>query len=183
MLQWYDGVSDEEAAARAKFGLRWKVALSIELENVQFAKSTLQLFRAQLLVHQQMKQLFEASLRHARAQGYFKSRSINVALDTTPIFGRGAVEDTYNLLAESLRQVLRVLASVEKQSVETFAEEHDFRRYMAASFKGTVAINWDKESERQTVLTSLVADCDRALALVRSALTAHADDAAAVMRL
>jgi hypothetical protein len=90
------------------------------------------------------------------------------------------VEDTYNLLAESLRQVLRVLASVEKQSVETFAEEHDFRRYMAASFKGTVAINWDNESERQTVLTSLVADCDRVLALVRSALTAHADDAAAV---
>jgi Transposase DDE domain len=93
------------------------------------------------------------------------------------------VEDTYNLLAEGLRQVLRVLANIEKSSVESFAEAHDFRRYMAASFKGTVTINWDNESERQTVLTSLVADCDRVLSLVREALSAHADDPAAVKEL
>jgi hypothetical protein len=30
-------------------------------------------------------------------------------LDTTPIFGRGAVKDTYNLLADGMVAVLRVL--------------------------------------------------------------------------
>ena len=46
LLQVHDGVSDEEAKARADFDLRWKVALGIGLEERPFAKSTLQLFTA-----------------------------------------------------------------------------------------------------------------------------------------
>ena len=46
LLQFYEGVSDEEAKARADFDLRWKVALGIGLEERPFAKSTLQLFSA-----------------------------------------------------------------------------------------------------------------------------------------
>ena len=46
LLQAYEGVSDEEAKARADFDLRWKVALGVGLEERPFAKSTLQLFRA-----------------------------------------------------------------------------------------------------------------------------------------
>src|SRR4051812_36998577 len=49
LLQTYAGVSDEEAKARADFDLRWKVALGIALDVRPFAKSTLQLFRAQLI--------------------------------------------------------------------------------------------------------------------------------------
>jgi hypothetical protein len=33
-----------------------------------------------------------------------------VALDTTPILGKGAVKDTYNLLAEGIEQLARRLA-------------------------------------------------------------------------
>jgi hypothetical protein len=49
LLQVHDGVSDEEAKARADFDLRWKVALGIGLEERPFAKSTLQLFRGRAL--------------------------------------------------------------------------------------------------------------------------------------
>jgi hypothetical protein len=38
LLQFYEGVSDEEAKARADFDLRWKVALGIGLEERPFAK-------------------------------------------------------------------------------------------------------------------------------------------------
>jgi hypothetical protein len=50
VLQAQDGVSDEEAKARADFDLRWKVALGVGLEERPFAKSTLQLFRARLIL-------------------------------------------------------------------------------------------------------------------------------------
>jgi hypothetical protein len=50
VLQAYDGVSDDEAKQRADYDLRWKVALGIELDVRPFAKSTLQEFRAQLIV-------------------------------------------------------------------------------------------------------------------------------------
>ena len=36
-------------------------------------------------------------------QGYLKKRSMRVALDTTNILGRGAVRDTFNLLADGSR--------------------------------------------------------------------------------
>lgn len=176
LLQWYDNVSDQEAVDRAKFDLRWKVALGLQMEDEPFAKGTLWLFRTQLIVQQQARKLFEASLRHARQQGYFKSRTITVALDTTPIIGKGAVEDTYNLLSESLRQVLRLLARLDNKTFDQVAYEHDFRRYTAPSFKGTVSIDWDSENERHVVLQALVADCDRVLALARTVLARYAPE-------
>ena len=53
LLQTHDKVSDAEAKARADFDIRWKVALGIEVEDRPFAKSTLQVFRAQLILHDQ----------------------------------------------------------------------------------------------------------------------------------
>ena len=38
---------------------------------------------------------------------------MRVALDTTYILGRGAVKDTYNLLADGIVKLMRALASVE----------------------------------------------------------------------
>src|SRR5215207_2010912 len=58
LLQFYEGVSDEEAKARAEFDLRWKVALGIALEERPFAKSTLQLFRARLIIHERVGAVF-----------------------------------------------------------------------------------------------------------------------------
>lgn len=173
LLQWFDNVSDQEAIDRAKYDLRWKVALGLTLNEEPFAKSTLWLFRTQLIVHEEAQMIFKRSLTHARRKGFFKSPKLRAVLDTTPIFGRGAVEDTYNLLAESLRQVLRVLAELEETTFEPFACEHDFRRYTEPSFKGSVAIDWDNEAERQAVLTSLVADCDRVLLLARTKLASY----------
>src|SRR5688572_11394724 len=76
LLQAYEGVSDEEAKARADFDLRWKVALGVGLEERPFAKSTLQLFRAQLVLHDQVRAVFQRSLAFARRAGYFRARKV-----------------------------------------------------------------------------------------------------------
>lgn len=172
LLQWYDNVSDEEAARRSKLDLAWKVALGLELMDVPFVKSVLCEFRNKLILQKQQKRFFELSLRHARAQGFFKARNIRVALDTTPIFGRGAVEDTFNMLAEALRLVIRALASNAHQSPEEYATAHDYGRYiLEKSFKGSFSsVDWDNADERQAVLDSLVADCERALVLTQETL-------------
>ena len=70
LLQSHDKVSDAEVKARADFDLRWKVALGIEVEDRPFAKSTLQVFRAQLILHGKVREVFESSLRLARESGY-----------------------------------------------------------------------------------------------------------------
>ena len=75
VLQTYDGVSDEEAKQRADYDLRWKVALGVELDARPFAKSTLQEFRAQLIVHEQAAVIFRRSLALARQRGKFRTKS------------------------------------------------------------------------------------------------------------
>ena len=91
LLQTYDKVSDAEAKARADFDIRWKVALGIEIEDRPFAKSTLQMFRAQLILHDKVREVFEGSLRLARQSGYLKKRGMRggAGHDLHPGTGRG----------------------------------------------------------------------------------------------
>src|SRR6266851_2587886 len=107
LLQTHDGVSDDEAIERTAYDLRWKVALGLELQEKLCAKSTLQLFRAKLVVHEQYGQIFEASVMACRRAGLLKRRKVDVAIDTTPVLGRGAVKDTYNLISDQIRTVVQ----------------------------------------------------------------------------
>ena len=169
LLQTYDKASDAEAKARADFDIRWKVALGIEVEDRPFAKSTLQVFRAQLILHDQVREVFERSLRLARESGYLQRRSMRVALDTTYILGRGAVKDTYNLLADGMVKLLRALAAVDRTTVKAWAEAQGYQRYLGSSVKGEAAIDWSSKRERRKLLAEVVADADRLLELARQA--------------
>ena len=169
LLQAYDKVSDAEAKQRADFDIRWKVALGIEVEERPFAKSTLQLFRAHLILHEQANEIFQRSLRFARESGYLKGRRMKVALDTTNILGRGAAKDTYNLLADGIVQVARALARVDGKGVKEWGLAHDLEGYFGSSVKGEAGIDWDNKNERQAFLQKIVADADRLLAMARHA--------------
>ncbi len=169
LLQSHDKVSDAEAKARADFDIRWKVALGIEVEERPFAKSTLQVFRAQLILHGKVREVFESSLRLARESGYLKGRGMRVALDTTNILGRGAVKDTYNLLADGIVKLLRALAAVEKSTDREWAKARGYGRYLASSIKGEAAIDWSDKRARTALLSLIVSDADRLLELSRQA--------------
>ncbi len=169
VLQSHDKVSDAEAKARADFDLRWKVALGIEVEERPFAKSTLQVFRAQLILHDKVRDVFEGSLRLARESGYLKGRGMRVALDTTNIMGRGAVKDTCNLLADGIVKLLRALAVVEQAPVREWAQARGYERYLGSSVKGEAAIDWSDRQARTALLAGIVADADWLLELSRQA--------------
>ena len=169
LLQTYDKVSDAEAKARADCDIRWKVALGIEIEDRPFAKSTLQVFRAQLILHEKVREVFESSLRLARQSGYLKKRGMRVALDTTYILGRGAVKDTYNLLADGIVKLLRILAAVANIAVGEWAEAQGYERYFGSSIKGEATIDWSDRKAQRKLLGEIVADADRLLELARQA--------------
>jgi transposase len=173
VLQTYDGVSDEEAKQRADYDLRWKVALGVELDARPFAKSTLQEFRAQLIVHQEQAAIFRTSLEVAKQRGKFRTKSgekrkLKVALDTTNILGRGAVKDTYNLLGDGIVKLARALAKLAGQTLTAWAEEQGYGRYVRqTSLKGTAEIDWGDAEQRRRFLGEIVADADRLLEQAR----------------
>jgi len=177
VLQTYDGVSDEEAKQRADYDLRWKVALGVELDARPFAKSTLQEFRAQLIVHQEQAAIFRTSLELAQRRRKFRTKSgekrkLKVALDTTNILGRGAVKDTYNLLGDGIVKLARVLAKLSGQVLAAWAEEQGYGRSVGqTSLKGTAEIDWGDANERRRFLGEVVSDADRLLEQARDART------------
>lgn len=179
LLQTYDAVSDEEATGRATYDVRWKTALGIEIREQPFAKSTLQLFRAKLILNDQARRVFERSLEYAQELGYFKAPAMRIALDTTNILGRGAVKDTYNLLADGIRQLLRALAATSGKSVGEWARAHELERYLAASIKGTTDLAWDDPEARRGFLHEIVQDAKRVLVLSSAAQASLPPSAAA----
>ena len=165
LLQTHDSVSDAEAKQRADFDIRWKVALGIEVEDRPFAKSTLQLFRARLILHEKVREVFERSLRFARETGYLKSRRMKVALDTTYILGRGAVKDTYNLLSDGIVKLVRALSEVERSDLGEWAAARGYERYAGGSVKGDACIDWGDKKARAALLGRIVGDADWLLKL------------------
>ena len=107
------------------------------------------MFRAQLILHEKVREVFEGSLRLARQSGYLKKRGMRVALDTTCILGRGAVKDTYNLLADGVK-LLRALATVANIAVGEWAEGQGYERYFGSSIKGEATIDRSDRKARRT---------------------------------
>ena len=180
LLRAVEGVSFAEAIERSKYDLRWKVALGLEMEEVPMQKSALQEFEAKLVLLEMGEGLLQKSIAEARRAGYLKNRKLRVALDTTPILGKGAVKDTYNLLAEGIEQLACRLAEVEGESGAAWAERQGCNRYFGSSLKGEAAIDWNDKAQREQLLTAIVQDARRLLGLAEQAKAAHAEQAEAI---
>ena len=176
-LQAREGVSDQEAVDRTAFDIRWKVALGVELEDKLCAKSTLQLFRANLLLNDRFLQLFEASVQACHDQGLGKSKKLEVAIDSTPIFGRGAVKDTYNLVSDAIGRVVTDACQLKSWNRESVVSECGLSRHFGSSFKGESELDWSDKQERRALLAQLVADARVALQLGKKALRGYAKGA------
>ena len=179
-LRAYEVVSFVEAIERTKYDLRWKVALGLELEEVPIQKSALQEFQARLVLHEQGEALLKKSIDEARRAGYVTSRKIRVALDTTPTLGKGAVKDTYNLLADGIEKLACRLAEVAGEAIASWAATQELQRYFGSSLKGDAAINWDDKTEREQLLTQIVQDGRRLLSLADQSRQEHPEHGEAI---
>ena len=97
LLAYRDGLSDERAIDAVRFDLRWKVALDLPLDHPGFHPTSLVRFRARLLLHGKERLVFERSLELATELGLIEGRPEQI-LDSTPMLGAGAVQDTATLV-------------------------------------------------------------------------------------
>jgi len=157
VLKEHDQVSDEEAVARTTFDLRWAAVLRRHAGKPLCAKSTFQLFRSHLVIHDQIQIIFRKSIEEAKQSGLLQG-ALKAAIDTKPILGRGAVKDTYNLLGEAISLLARQLAKEQRQSENDYLQEAGLAFYTGSSLKGSADLDWSDEGARQTLLTQIVRD-------------------------
>lgn len=173
VLQCYSGCSDEEAMQRSAFDLRWCVVLGKQAGTPLCAKSTFQMFRAQLVIHDKVRTVLVASIKEAKLLGRLQENAgVDLLLDTKPIAGRGAVQDTYNLLGTGIKTLVGALAATQGQQSQEWAQAHDLGRYFGSSLKGSTDIDWSNKEAQDAFLTEVVADARRVLRLAGAVLSA-----------
>jgi len=155
LLQYYDRVSDGEAVDRSAFDLRWAVALRRVAGTRLCGRATLVEFRARLALRDGDEQVFDAILRRAREQGLLSTRPLRVLLDTRAVLGRGAVEDTDNLLARAMDLLLKVLAHAAQEPEAVWAARQGLAAYVRrrdTSLKGQADVDSDQPASRRRFL-------------------------------
>lgn len=102
IFQAYMGISDDEAIEAAIMDRRWQLGLDcLDTEEAPFSKGTLVNFRKRLIDANMDRRLIERTIEVAEQSGAFGSRALRAALDSSPLWGAGRVEDTYNLLGHA----------------------------------------------------------------------------------
>lgn len=172
LLQHYDGISDAEVVARCRFDLRYKAALDLDAYSIEapFAKSTFQAFRARLTLYAKEGFAFEQSVRLARERGMLPKK-LRVALDSSPVRGKGAVKDTFNLLSDAIKEVIRSVARKTKQKPQKVANDIGLGRHLSESqsVKGSEMVDWGSEEDVSRFLGGLLGDCEEAVQLAERA--------------
>jgi transposase len=98
LLQAYTQVSDDEVIEATTMDRRWQLVLDcLDCETSPFSKGTLVAFRQRLIGQQMDRRLLEWTVEIAATSGAFGARQLRAALDSSPLWGAGRVEDTYNL--------------------------------------------------------------------------------------
>jgi transposase len=163
IMQARDGISDAEAIERTAHDLRWSVVLQLGAGEPLCAKSTLQLFRAHLVLSDTARAIFTKSVSEAKRVGLLKGEALSVATDTKPINGCGAVKDTYNLLATGMGMLISALSKKDGKDKQEWMLEFGLGRYLQTSVKGSADIDWSDKDARESFLTLIVGDAHKLL--------------------
>lgn len=153
LLQFYDKVSDREAENRARYDLRWKIALGISVGESGFDYSALSRFRARLLLHKKERTAFEEILGEATAKGLLPGNFAKQIVDSTYMLGAGAVQDTYTLIRMAIRKILKVVG--QRIKILALLPKPLNLDYQS---REKPKINWEDQAERNKLLNELYED-------------------------
>lgn len=153
ILQAYTGVSDDEVIEATTMDRRWQLVLDcLDTEAPPFSKGTFVSFRSRLLAHHLDRRLLERTVDLAATTGAFGSRQLRAALDSSPLWGAGRVEDTYNLLGHALRKALGVIARQQGGELADVAQAAGANLLAASSLKAALDLDWDEPTTRDQAL-------------------------------
>jgi hypothetical protein len=111
VLQAYAGVCDDEVIEATVIDRRWQLVLDcLDCEQTPFSKGTLVAFRQRLIEKDMDRPLTERVVALAQREKGFGRRQLRAPLDSSPLWGAGRVEDTYNLMGRALRKALSAIA-------------------------------------------------------------------------
>jgi len=182
LLAYRSRLSDRQAMEAVRFDLRWKVALRLPLDHEGFHPTSLVKFRARLLLHGKERVVFERSLELARELGLI-SEPVEQVVDSTPMLGAAATQDTVTLVRSGVRKLLDAVSGEDAEAAAALVRDLEFDY---ARPRQKPDCEWRSKPAREALLTRVARDAERALRAVELApelsQAGPVADAAALLR-
>jgi transposase len=171
IVQAYTGVSDDEVIEATVMDRRWQLVLDcMDAEAPPFSKGTLVGFRQRLIARDLDRRLIERTVALAETTKGFGARALRAALDSSPLWGAGRVEDTINLMGHALRKALGVIAVVQGRGqaagIPAVAAQAGVPQLGASSLKAALDRDWDDPAARDQALAEVLGFLDQVEAFV-----------------
>lgn len=164
LLAYREGLSDERAMDAVRFDLRWKVALGLPVDHPGFHPTSLVRFRARLLLHGKERLVFERSLELASELGLIFEQAEQI-LDSTPMLGAAAVQETATLVRAGVRKLIDAVAATDKEAASGLRKGLRFD-YSRPRVKPEG--DWQARDARMALLSEIARDAERALRAVEA---------------
>jgi transposase len=171
ILQAYTGVSDDEVIEATVMDRRWQLVLDcMNAEEPPFSKGTLVGFRKRLIEKDLDRRLVERTVELAARTKGFGARALRAALDSSPLWGAGRAEDTFNLVGHALRKALGVIAALQGRGqaagITMLAQQAGTPELAASSLKAALDRDWDDPAARDEALAVVLGLLDRVEAFI-----------------
>jgi transposase len=166
ILQAYAKVSDDEVIEATVMDRRWQLVLDcLGAEEPPFSKGTLVGFRKRLIERDLDRRLIERTVELAARTKGFGARALRAALDSSPLWGAGRVEDTFNLVGHALRKALGVIAVLQGRGqaagITMLAQQAGTPELAASSLKAALDADWDDPAARDAALARVLGLLDQ----------------------
>jgi hypothetical protein len=166
ILQAYAKVSDDEVIEATVMDRRWQLVLDcMDAQEPPFSKGTLVGFRKRLIERDLDRRLIERTVELAAATKGFGARALRAALDSSPLWGAGRVEDTFNLMGHALRKALGVIAVLQGRGqaagITLLAQQAGAPQLAASSLKAALDRDWDNPVARDEALAVVLGLLER----------------------
>jgi transposase len=128
VMQFAENLSDRQAADAVRARIDWKYALGLELSDEGFHYSALSEFRTRLVEGSLEQLLLDRLLERCRERGWLKVRG-RQRTDSTHVLGAVRALNQLELVGETLRATLNVLATVAPDWLKAQVPPDWYERY------------------------------------------------------
>ncbi len=157
ILQAYVGVSDDEVIEATLMDRRWQLVLDcLDTDQPPFSKGTFVAFRKRLIDAQMDRRLIERTIELANSTQEFGPRALRAALDSSPLWGAGRVEDTINLIGHVLKKLMGVVADQQGRELIEVGKEAGAEMVCGTSLKAALDRDWDQQHQTDEALTLIL---------------------------
>lgn len=153
ILEASTGVSDDEVIEATVMDRRGPLVLDcLDTEEAPFGKGTLVAFRQRLIAGQMDRRLIERTIEIASQRQGCGPRALRAALERSPLWGAGRVEETSNLVGHALTKVMRVVADQQGRELIEGAKEAGAEMVCESSLKAAFDRDWDQHIQKDEAL-------------------------------